>query len=106
MTTWGRGNYSLRTSQWRYTRYFDGTEELYHKSHDPNEWTNVAGNPEYAALKKDLADKWLPKSEAPQVVSGRELYNVWDADSPARAVESYKRKVQELERVNLEPSPE
>ena len=28
MTTWGRGNYTLPTKNWRYTRYFDGSEEL------------------------------------------------------------------------------
>ncbi|QDT60548.1 Choline-sulfatase [Stieleria bergensis] len=80
MTTWGRGNYSLRAKDWRYTRYFDGTEELYDHARDPQEWTNLASNPEYAAMKHELAQQWLPKSEAPQVISGRELYNVWDAD--------------------------
>ena len=28
---------------------------------DPNEWTNLADNPEYADQKKRLA-RWLPKS--------------------------------------------
>ncbi len=48
MTTWGRGNYTLRTSEWRYTRYFDGSEELYSETDDPNEWTNLANNPKYS----------------------------------------------------------
>ncbi|MEO0415667.1 MAG: sulfatase [Verrucomicrobiota bacterium] len=26
ITTWGRGNYTLRTQNWRYTRYFDGSK--------------------------------------------------------------------------------
>jgi len=84
MTTWGRGNYSLRTNRWRYTRYFDGTEELYDETSDPNEWDNLANDPKYDELKQKLADEWLPKTEAPQVTSGRELYNVWDADKPKR----------------------
>ena len=29
MTTWGRGNYSVRDDHFRYIRYYDGTEELY-----------------------------------------------------------------------------
>ena len=36
LTTWGRGNHSVRTGSWRYTRYHDGGEELYrHPSHRP-----------------------------------------------------------------------
>lgn len=97
MTTWGRGNYSLKTKQWRYTRYFDGTEELYNESEDPNEWTNLAENPEYKALKKKFA-KWLPTTEAPQVSTGRELYNVTDADQPEKIVKMhnwFKKKYKE-----------
>jgi arylsulfatase A-like enzyme len=43
--TWGKGNHSVRSSQWRYTRYNDGTEELYDLCDDPHEWTNLAANP-------------------------------------------------------------
>ncbi|MEM7812885.1 MAG: sulfatase [Planctomycetota bacterium] len=85
MTTWGRGNYTLRTADWRYTRYFDGTEELYDLANDPNEWSNVADDPAHDSLKSELAATWLPETEAPQVTSGRELYNVWDADKPKRS---------------------
>lgn len=102
MTTWGRGNYTLRTKKWRYTRYFDGSEELYSETEDPNEWTNLAGNPEYASLKKKFAAR-LPKHEAPQVVSGRELYNVADADSPKKNIQSYKRYVKQYKEAGLQP---
>lgn len=44
VTSWGRGNHSLRVEQWRYTRYADGKEELYDHTTDPYEWTNLAGN--------------------------------------------------------------
>jgi hypothetical protein len=67
LITWGRGNYSLRTKNWRYNRYFDGSEELYSHQEDPNEWTNLASNPEFAPMMRELADKWLPKTEAAQV---------------------------------------
>ncbi|VGO18995.1 sulfatase [Pontiella sulfatireligans] len=83
MTTWGRGNYTLRTKNWRYTRYFDGSEELYDHRKDPQEWTNLAGNPEYETMKKKLAAEWLPKQEAPKVLSGKKLDRAWDADCPA-----------------------
>jgi arylsulfatase A-like enzyme len=90
LITWGRGNYSLRGKEWRYTRYFDGTEELYQVSEDPNEWTNLAQNPEYAAVKEEFA-KWLPKEEAPQVVVGREFYDIADADAPEKKIQEFQK---------------
>ncbi|MDF7824541.1 sulfatase [Pontiellaceae bacterium B12227] len=102
MTTWGRGNYTLRSKEWRYTRYFDGSEELYDESADPNEWTNLAMNPEYDAIKKTFA-AWLPTKEAPQVSSGMQLYNVADADSPTRNINTYKKHVKEYQKQGLQP---
>ncbi len=81
-TTWGRGNYSVRTRGWRYNRYFDGSEELYHNAEDPQEWENQASNPEFAAQKAKLA-KMLPSREAPLVLSGKALHNVSDANQPS-----------------------
>jgi hypothetical protein len=48
-------SYSARTDRWRYTRYADGSEELYDHLNDPPEWTNLAGKPAQAARKKELA---------------------------------------------------
>ena len=67
LTTHGRKNHALRTPRWRYIRYGDGTEELYDHQSDPNEWTNLAGQPQYAGLKKELA-KWFPRKNAPSAV--------------------------------------
>jgi len=103
MTTWGRGNYTLRTKEWRYTRYFDGSEELYSEINDPNEWTNLAKCPQYDKLMKELAEKWLPKTEAPQVTSGRMLYNVSDADSPVKNIEKFKKDVNQYNKMKLKP---
>ena len=65
ITTHGRGNHAVRTETHRYIRYADGSEELYHNTEDPYEWTNLAFNPEYAAVKAKMAE-WLPKEEVPQ----------------------------------------
>ena len=65
ITTHGRGNHAIRTEEFRYIRYADGSEELYDESKDPYEWTNLASNPEYANLKAKLAN-WLPKEEHAQ----------------------------------------
>ena len=50
----------MRSADWRYIRYADGSEELYDHRRDPNEWTNLAGKPELDSVKKDLA-RWMPK---------------------------------------------
>jgi arylsulfatase A-like enzyme len=60
ITTWLKNNHAICTDEWRYIHYSDGTEELYNEKTDPNEWTNLAGNSEYAKVKKELA-KYLPK---------------------------------------------
>ncbi|RAV29580.1 sulfatase [Sinomicrobium soli] len=79
--TWGRGNYAVRTKDWRYIRYFDHSEELYDHRSDPNEWNNLAKDPNHQAKLKELAG-WLPTREAPLVRSGITLHNVVDADKP------------------------
>ena len=42
-------NYSLKTKDWRYIRYYTGDEELYDHRSDLLEWDNLASNPEYAS---------------------------------------------------------
>ncbi len=54
LSTWGKGNHSVRDVRWRYTRYADGAEELYDHSDDPNEWNNRAADPSLAAVKERL----------------------------------------------------
>ncbi|MEX0326394.1 MAG: sulfatase [Puniceicoccaceae bacterium] len=67
--TWGRGNYTIRDKDFRYTRYFNGGEEFYAHEVDPDEWTNLADDPAYADEKARLA-AYLPKDEAPLVKEG------------------------------------
>ncbi|WP_145170132.1 sulfatase [Rubripirellula lacrimiformis] len=81
ITTWGRGNYSARDQDWRYIRYFDGSEELYDHDSDGEEWTNLADDPAYVSEIKRLRS-FLPRHEAPLVTEGISLWNVVDADQP------------------------
>ena len=66
LTTHGRNNHSLRSERFRYIRYSDGTEELYDHEQDALEWTNLANDPKFAAVKREFA-QWLPKRNVPQV---------------------------------------
>jgi iduronate 2-sulfatase len=39
---------ALRSEKWAYMRYVNGEEELYDMEHDPRQYINQAGNPEYS----------------------------------------------------------
>jgi hypothetical protein len=66
VTTYRYKNHTVRTADWRYIRYENGDEELYDERKDPNEWTNLAAKPEFAAKKTELA-KYLPKHDAADI---------------------------------------
>ena len=55
VSTYGRGNHSVRSEDFRYIRYADGTEELYDHRVDPMEWTNLAADANYQEEKRKLA---------------------------------------------------
>jgi arylsulfatase A-like enzyme len=104
LTTWGRGNYSIRDDDWRYTRYFDGSEELYHHADDPQEWKNLADDESLLEKKQQLAS-YLPKTEAPIVTKGRALWNVIDADQPEK-LKQFKSKTWPQMKKKLKPAIE
>ena len=64
LTTYDFSEFSVRVEDWRYTRYIDDSEELYDHRADPEEWTNLAGDPRYAEVKKRLA-ALVPGTQAP-----------------------------------------
>jgi arylsulfatase A-like enzyme len=66
------GEFSVRMEDWRYTVYIDGSEELYDHSKDPEEWTNLAENEQYAEIKKELA-RFIPQNPAPLVKTSLKL---------------------------------
>ena len=71
LTTYLFNNHTVRTEDWRYIRYANGDEELYHDSEDPNEWTNLAMKPEFAARKAELG-KYLPTENKPDIGGTKE----------------------------------
>ncbi|MDF1657273.1 MAG: sulfatase [Verrucomicrobiales bacterium] len=64
ITTHNAGNHGIRSENWRYIVYADGSEELYDMVSDPNEWTNLAGDPEYAEIIAEHK-KWVPQGDVP-----------------------------------------
>ncbi len=61
ITTHNHDNHGIRTEKWRYIVYADGSEELYDMENDPNEWTNLAGDEQYASTLEELR-KWAPET--------------------------------------------
>ncbi len=78
ITSYGQGNLSMRNRTFRYIVYEDGSEELYDMEKDPNEWTNLAGNPEYSPVKERFKAA-APKEQVPlSPVSGYWVNGYWN----------------------------
>lgn len=80
ISTMGFMQHSVRTEQYRYIVYKDGTEELYDHSNDPQEWTNLAGHQDYQAIKASLKTH-LPQTNAPQVSNPDTTWEVQESKS-------------------------
>ncbi len=80
ITTHNQGNHSIRTEDWRYIRYADGTEELYDEKADPNEWQNLASEAQFAKTKADLA-QWLPKVDVPAAPGSKSRVLIYNKET-------------------------
>jgi len=72
ITTYDFGEYSIRDERFRYIRYIDGSEELYDHDLDPDEWTNLAADLQYAATIERMS-RYVPANPAPLVDTSYEL---------------------------------
>lgn len=70
ITTHNHDNHGVRSEHFRYIHYADGSEELYDMRKDPNEWKNLAGDPQYAEVLEQHR-KWMPKHSAPPAPGSR-----------------------------------
>ncbi|WP_425237752.1 sulfatase [Ulvibacterium sp.] len=61
ITTNNWNNHTIRTKDWRYIRYADGSEELYNMKKDPNEWYNVISDGKHNSIVDSLR-RWLPET--------------------------------------------
>ncbi len=66
ITTHGFQNHTVRTEDWRYIRYANGEEELYHNAVDPLEYTNLATSAAHAEKIADLRGM-LPSTNAAEL---------------------------------------
>ncbi|MCC7422293.1 MAG: sulfatase [Planctomycetaceae bacterium] len=82
ITTHNQGNHSVRTRDWRYIRYADGSEELYDHRIDPNEWTNLASRDEMSETLRELR-RWLPRIDRPAVPGSKHRVLLYDPATKA-----------------------
>ena len=71
LCTFGPNNHSLRDNRYRYTRYADGSEELYDHTNDVNEWDNLIADQATTSKSRQIADRmkqWLPQNNADPVL--------------------------------------
>ncbi len=72
ITTYDFAEFSIRSQRYRYTRYIDGSEELYDHHRDPEEWHNLAAEAKFAEIKRQHSAA-IPESPAPLVKTSEKL---------------------------------
>lgn len=92
LTTYGWENHSVRTENFRYIRYNDGSEEFYDHRTDPNEWHNLAIDGKSRRDEMDRIKGFLPKNRLPYTIHSKYDFNPYfrndklrhSSDSPSR----------------------
>ena len=72
LSSFGPGNFALRSERWRYIRYADGSEELYDHQKDSKEMTNLALNPEFSSILAEFRPM-VPKESKPFAPGSKDL---------------------------------
>ena len=63
LSSFGKGNYAVRSEHFRFIHYLDGSEEFYDHRKDPHEWNNLAASKELADVIK-AHRRHIPSQEA------------------------------------------
>ena len=98
LCTHRRNNHSIRSRNFRYIRYQDGSEELYDHRNDPNEWNNLANQ---ESMKSVIAEhrKHIPQKsvkEGPSYYKGDVLLRLtgdtydWKLKSDVKGNKEYR----------------
>ena len=80
LTTYAKDCHALRSERFRYIRYEDHSEELYDHEHDPDEWDNLAGDPEYAELLMRFRFELPQRTAAYHPSTKKAPINLWFKD--------------------------
>ncbi len=88
ITTHGRDTHALTFEDWKYIRYFDGSEELYDMRVDRKEWNNLAKLVQYRSLMNSF-QKYLPIINVPNQ-PGTKLKPYFSSDYPD--LENWKKR--------------
>ena len=78
ITSFGLGNYSIRSTRYRYIQYLDGSRELYDHSQDPHEWNNLINDPQMEAVIKEHAS-FIPSTQHPVLPGKSTGHNAYAA---------------------------
>ena len=72
----------MRSENFRYIRYLDGSEEFYDHRNDPHEWFNLAKSDD-KALQGSIQEhrQHLPKKEADVLPASSSGHNAYEAAS-------------------------
>ena len=76
ITTHNANNHGVRSEQWRFIRYADGSEELYDMLADPHEHHNLASDAAYAEVLEEHR-RFLPETNVPPAPGSRIRLLTW-----------------------------
>lgn len=82
ITSFGPGNFAIRSVRYRFIQYHDGSQELYDQTSDPHEWTNLASSPKHQQIIAEHA-AYLPVNHHPVLPgksTGHKAYSAANAN--------------------------
>jgi len=77
-SSFGPGNFAIRSEGYRYIHYNDGSEEFYNHHQDPNEWKNQISHPDLTEIIQKHRDI-MPAKSHPVISSGSTGHKIYDS---------------------------
>lgn len=78
ITSFGRGNFAIRSQRYRFIQYHDGSRELYDLTTDPHEWTNLSASADHQQIIAEHA-AFLPPTQHPVLPGKSTGHNAYAA---------------------------
>lgn len=88
--TFGMNNHAVRTKDYRYIQYEDGSQELYDHATDPQEWDNVASLAAHQKAKARIK-RYLPTNNAPWARNSSYTFQPYFVDQKARSDQAHRK---------------